>query len=225
MSEDVTKEPTEGQQPAPDAAPAEPKPDAAPAADAPKPAEGKTEEPKADEPVKSLLAEGEDEAKNEDADKPKEAPEQYEEFTLPEGFQKDGPLLEAFTPLAKEANLPQEMAQKFVDLGAKLVADTQAAQMKAWEGVVSEWTASLKADKEVGGAALKENTGYAVKALKQYADPETRKYLDDSRLANHPGLFKLLVRVGKTVSEDKLFEGGSARSESNPAKTLYPEWK
>jgi len=188
-------------------------------------AEGKTEEPKADEPVKSLLAEGEDEAKTDDEAKPKEAPEQYEEFTLPEGFQKDGPLLEAFTPLAKEANLPQEMAQKFVDLGAKLVADTQAAQMKAWEGVVSEWTASLKADKEVGGAALKENTGYAVKALKQYADPETRKYLDDSRLANHPGLFKMLVRVGKTVSEDKLFEGGSARSESNPAKTLYPEWK
>jgi len=188
--------------------------------------EAKTEESKTEEPVKSLLAdESEDGEKTEDADKPKEAPEQYEEFTLPEGFQKDGPLLEAFTPLAKEANLPQDMAQKFVDMGAKLVADTQAAQMKAWEGVVNEWTGKIKADTEFGGAKLKESTGYAVKALKQFADPETRKYLDDSRLANHPGLFKMLVRMGKTVSEDKLFEGGSAQATSDPAKNLYPNWK
>lgn len=188
--------------------------------------EAKTEESKTEEPVKSLLAdESEDGAKTDEKAEPKEAPEQYEEFTLPEGFQKDGPLLEAFTPLAKEANLPQDMAQKFVDMGAKLVADTQAAQMKAWEGVVNEWTGKIKADTEFGGAKLKESTGYAVKALKQFADPETRKYLDDSRLANHPGLFKMLVRMGKTVSEDKLFEGGSARVTSDPAKNLYPNWK
>lgn len=221
MSETVvTTEPTAGQ---PDAA-AETQVEQAPEAST---TEVKAEETKADEPVKSLLAdESEDEAKTDDQAKPTEAPEQYEEFTLPEGFQKDGPLLEAFTPLAKEAKLPQEMAQKFVDLGAKLVADTNAAQMKAWEGVVAEWTATLKADPEVGGAALKENTGYAVRALKQFADPETRKYLDSSRLANHPGIFKMLVRMGKTVSEDTLFEGGSsAQREQSAAKILYPNMK
>lgn len=223
MSEE-TKEPTAGQ-PAPEAAPSEQTPEAAPVAAEQKP-EGETKESKTEEPVKSLLAdESEDGAKTDEKAEPKEAPEQYEEFTLPEGFQKDGPLLEAFTPLAKEANLPQDMAQKFVDMGAKLVADTQAAQMKAWEGVVNEWTGKIKADTEFGGAQLKESTGYAVKALKQFADPETRKYLDDSRLANHPGLFKMLVRMGKTVSEDKLFEGGSAQVTSDPAKNLYPNWK
>lgn len=221
MSEEaVTTEITAGQA---ESTSSEAKVEAAPAENT----EAKAEETKADEPVKSLLAdESEDEAKTDDAAKPAEVPEQYEEFTLPEGFQKDGPLLEAFTPLAKEAKLPQEMAQKFVDLGAKLVADTNAAQMKAWEGVVAEWTASLKADPEVGGAALKENTGYAVRALKQFADPETRKYLDSSRLANHPGIFKMLVRMGKTVSEDKLFEGGSsAQREQSAAKILYPNMK
>lgn len=216
MSEEaVTTEPTEGQPGAEAEVKVEPAASAA-----------ESTEAKADEPVKSLLAdESEDGEKTNEADKPAEAPEQYEEFKLPEGFQKDGPLIEAFTPLAKEANLSQEAAQKFVDLGAKLVADTRAAQQKAWEGVVSKWTADLKADKEVGGAALKESTGYAVKALKQYADPETRKYLDDSRLANHPGLFKMLVRVGKTISEDKLFEGGAAQTELSAAKILYPNMK
>lgn len=224
MSEE-TKEPTAGQ-PAPEAAPAEPKPEAAPAADAPKPAEGEGKEPKKDEPVKSLLADDGEGEGNEGGEKtPQEAPESYEDFKLPEGFQKDGPLLEEFIPLAKEARLPQEHAQKFVDLGAKLVQKAHDDQAKAWEAVVTEWTGKIKSDSEIGGAKLGESKGYAVRALKQYADPETRKYLDDSRLANHPGLFKMLVRVGKTLGEDKLFEGGAAKQETNPAKILYPDLK
>ena len=222
MSEEVTKEPTDGQ-PAPDAAQAEQK--HTPDAGEQKPAEGEKQEDQTT-PAKSLLEEAEEDGGEEgEQDKKQEVPESYEDFKLPEGVVKDGPMLEAFVPLAKEAGLSQEMAQKFVDMGSKLVLDSQQAAQKAWSDVTTKWAAEIKADPEFGGAKFKENAGLAIKALNKYGDPETRKYLDGSRIANNPGLFKFMVRVGRTLDEDKLFEGGAAKSEVSTAKTIYPDWK
>lgn len=217
---DETKEPTQGQAapepvqtPAADSAP-EVKPGTEPEAGGP--AENK--EPAA---PKSILEE-EDEAEGEG--KPQETPEQYDEFKLPEGFQQDGPMLEAFVPLAKEAGLPQELAQKFVDLGTKLVEKATADSLAAWQETTGKWATEIKADPEFGGAKLKESRASVVRAIQAFGDPETQKYLTESKIINHPGLYRMLARAGKTVSEDKVFDGGPAQTEQSAAKTLYPTW-
>lgn len=169
-------------------------------------------------PVKSLL-DGADGDKG--GEEPK-APEQYEDFVLPEGFEASGPLLDEFVPLAQAAGMTQEVAQQFVDMGAKLVQQAQAGAAAAWEKQVSDWTAAVKSDEQIGGVALKENTGLVVRALRQFGDQETRAYLEQSRLINHPGIFKMLAGVGKMLAEDKLFDGGGEARAKSTAEILFP---
>lgn len=206
MAEDVmTKEPTDGQT---TAAPAEP---------VVEPTDKPADSQAADAPVKSILDENEDKP----ADEPK-APAEYGDFTMPEGVTADEGALSTFKPLAAEFGLSQEQAQKLVDLyanGVKQAADAQAA---GWESTVKGWTQEIQADPEFGGMKFKESTGLAVKALNAYGDPELRAYLQKTKLSNHPGIWKMLARVGKDISEDKALDGGPAKAETSAAKTLYP---
>lgn len=221
MSEEVKESTTDLA--APEAAPDQQTQD--PDAGAQKPAESEKKEDQTT-PAKSLLEEAEEEGgEAKDQDQKQDAPESYEDFKLPEGVVKDGPMLEAFIPLAKEAGLSQEMAQKFVDMGSKLVLQGQQAAQKSWSELTDKWAGEIKADPEFGGAQFKANGALAIKAINKFGDPETRAYLDSTRFANNPGLFKLLVRVGRTISEDTAFEGSGARAEQSAAERFYPTMK
>lgn len=219
MAEETTpKVDTEGQdQAAAPAAEAAEKPAAEAAAEKP---EAKTEEEK---PAKSILDE-DGESEDKPAEQPK-APEEYQ-FEFPEGVQVDEGALAEFKPLAKELGLNQEQAQKLVSMYANGVLKSSDAHLKAWDTQVNQWTASLKADPEFGGANLKANAGLAVKALQKFGSPELRGYLDQTKLVNNPELFKLLVRVGRAAGEDQFLDGGSTGgAPKDPAKTLYPTMK
>ena len=136
------------------------------------------------------------------SDAAKGAPESYEDFTLPEGVSIDPEVDANLKGLAKDLNLSQEQAQKVADLGAtmaqKWAADLQAQITTASE----EWAATVKADKDIGGDKLPENLGVAKAALDKFGTPELRELLQTSRLGNHPEVVRLLVKVGRAISDD-----------------------
>ncbi|HCE08095.1 MAG TPA: protease, partial [Oxalobacteraceae bacterium] len=61
---------------------------------------------------------------------PQGAPDKYE-FTPAEGQKFDDKVIEQFSEVAKELNLPQEAAQKMLDKVAPVLAARQAEQMEA----------------------------------------------------------------------------------------------
>lgn len=151
--------------------------------------------------------------------KPQGAPEKYE-FQAPEGLQLDDSVMGAFGEVAKDLNLSQEQAQKFIDKVGPLM---QAQQVEALTAVSSEWAEAAKVDKEFGGDKLNENLAMAKKAMDQFASPELRTLLNESALGNNPEFIRLFYRVGKAISEDGFVVGGNAKStEQSVAQRLYP---
>lgn len=185
---------------------------AAPAAAAPA---AQPTQPAGDKP-----AEGEQKAEA----KPEGAPEQYADFTLPEGLTFNSEVLDDFKAIAKERNLSQEDAQKFTDLGAKLIQQSQTKTLEQIEATQAQWAEAASTDKEFGGDKLTENMAIANKALSTFGSPELTKMLSESKLGNHPEIIRAFYRVGKAISEDKLVAGATkpANAESDLAKKMYP---
>lgn len=213
---------------APAAAPAS-APAAAPVAPA-EPSSLLTDEPaaKPTEEAKPELtdaekAEAEKAAK--EAEKPQGAPEQYEDFKLPENFQADAAVLDGFKVIAKDLGLTQEAAQKLVDFQtAQAVKNAQGygtALQTHVDTVAKEWATTAQADPEIGGAKFAENVAVAKQALDTFGTPELKTLLKESRIGNHPEVIRLLFKAGKAISQDGYVPGRAASAAKDTASTLY----
>jgi hypothetical protein len=151
----------------------------------------------------------------------KGAPEKYIDFKLPEGFQADKPLLEKFSTTARELGLSQENAQKLVDLQTEhakagmesLVKEAQRRDLEVREQWKSE---TLK----VLGADADKQLAFAAKALDRFGTPQTRQFLEQTGLGNHPSLVQLLITAGKAISEDAFIAGKPANGISDDKAAL-----
>jgi len=187
-------------------------PDVTKVADDKKPDDKKPEDKKAD-------------GEKKDDKKPEGAPETYVDFKLPEGVTLDKDDAVEFTALAKEKNLSQEDAQKFVDMAAKNAAKVLANQSKQWADARANWKAELKADPEVGGDKSGDSLKLATKALRWIGDPKLSEVFDCG-WGDHPALFKAFVKVGRALSEDHAIDG--VKSEGQPktfGQVMYPNMK
>lgn len=148
----------------------------------------------------------------------KGAPEKYE-FKAPEGKEYDSNLLAAFEAGAKEANLPQDAAQKLLDQMSPKLQERQAEQITATK---QEWFEASKSDKEFGGDKLEVNLGIAKKALDAFGSPELNKLLVSTGLGNHPELIRMMFKAGKALSEDTFVAGTApTRASTDRAAVLY----
>ena len=173
---------------------------------------------KAEEDRRAALTE--EERAKEDAEKGDKdkwdapAPDAYE-WAVPEGMELDADLAEKFEPLAKKLNLSQPKAQELMDLYTKEVIPALAQrQQEQYAAMVKEWGDNVKADKEIGGSKFDENFQFAKKAMDQFATSELRKAMTDYGFGNHPEMVRLMVKVGKTMSEDTTI-GGKANNTPN----------
>lgn len=132
------------------------------------------------------------------------APEKYEDFAIPEGFEIDQSRLEAFVPVARELGLTQDQAQKIVDLQVKLAEQDAAAAVEQSK----QWVEELRKDPDVGGAkfaANVERVRHLVESVAGEDLADLRTYLNQGH-GNYPPLFRLLHRIASRVSEDS-FDG------------------
>lgn len=155
-------------------------------------------------------------------------PDKYE-FKTPENVVLDKEIVGEFEAVAKELNLTNGKAQKFVDMAVKhtekLQKTMQDANIKAWEQTREKWVSELKTDKEVGGSdtALAQARDVALRARDKFGkDLPGLKEVLDSGFGSNPGLFKFFYRVGKALMEDKTVDGTNAAPVQSFAKGLYP---
>lgn len=216
------------------APPAETKAGDKPAASESKPADdkkaGKDEaKGEGDKSAPSLLAD-DDEGKSPDeadgqADAKKDgAPETYEAFTLPENVAIDEAALAKATPAFRDVGLSQAQAQKLVDVYVELQQGAAEQQVANFQKVVNDWTAEIKGDPEFGGDNLAKSLSTAKTVLAKFGDAQLRNDLKEWGWGNHPGLIRLLARVGANLSEDTLVNGDAA-AQARPksaAQQIYP---
>lgn len=167
------------------------------------------------------LAAPPEKVEGQDTTKPAGAPEKYD-FKAPEGMELDSALMEQFGTLAKEANLPQDHAQKLVDLYTAKVKDYAQQQQEAFTGIVKGWQDSAKSDKEFGGTAFDGSLKVAQSAMARFGTPELRQALAETGMANHPELIRIFWKVGKAMSEDTLPNQSKPPIAASAAKVLYP---
>lgn len=141
--------------------------------------------------------------------KPSGAPEAYTDFTLPEGISMDADTLDAFKGLAKELNIPQEAAQKLVDLQTKLATKQAEDLQSAVVAQSQKWAAEVRNDPELGGENYDKSVASAIKVIQAFGDPALTELLNDSGLGNNPALFRFCHRISAAISEDKFVMPGS----------------
>lgn len=159
----------------------------------------------------------EGEQDNPKADAESEVPEKYD-FKPPEGMEFDEETINLYADAAKEAGLSQEKAD--IILG-KIAPHLAQQQIKAVEKASAEWEQASRADPEFGGDKLNENLSVAAKAIEQFATPELKTLLNESRLGNNPEVIRLFYRVGKAISEDG-FVSATGVPQTSDARALFP---
>jgi len=142
------------------------------------------------------------------------APEKYE-FVAPEGKQFDDEVMNVYSEVMKELDLPQDKAQKILDKVNPILEKRQAEKIEA---IHSEWSETSKTDKEFGGEKLQENLSIAKKTLEKYGTPELSELINKSGLGNNPEVIRLFYRVGKDLSTDT-FVGGQRSGKDNAPKS------
>ncbi len=163
-------------------------------------------------------------AQPEPAPRASEGPELvYTEFKLPEGVSVDDAALKTATDLFKQAGLPQEQAQKFIDLA---VSREQAAAQKGVQAFVdlqNKWVSEIKADPDIGGDKLEASLASAARAIDRLGVPGLREALNLTGAGNNPAVVKAFVRLGQMVSEDRFQPGKDAPPEppKSPAEVIY----
>lgn len=138
------------------------------------------------------------------------APEEYDEFDIPEGVKSlDEKTLDGFKGIAKELNLTQEQAQKLVDFDAQ----RELAQHE----MAKKWAEDFKQRPN-----YQEELRFAAKGRDFLAqdNPDLKQILADPRIGNNPTFIRALEKVGRTVSEDDMHDGGSRASKTQSVEDV-----
>lgn len=129
------------------------------------------------------------------------APENYQPFTVGEGQTLDESLQAMAVPVFKKLNLTQEAAQELVGVYAQIAQQLDARSNEAHATMVADWKSQGQSDKEFGGANYAKTIEDAQGLIARYGDAEFKQFLEQTGVGNHPGLLRMLARVGKHFSE------------------------
>lgn len=171
---------------------------------------------------------------NQEAPKaPEGAPEKYEDFKAPEGFEVDKEALAEATPLFKELGLSQTQAQRLVDFYAKQSQQAAQAPFDLWKQTQDNWVSEIKADPEIGGKLDAVRTGVA-RMLDGLGNAkltnEFRQAMDYTGAGNNPAFIRMMWALAQRLTEGGHVKGGapspygqgSASGRPTAASALYP---
>ncbi|HYA40880.1 MAG TPA: hypothetical protein VEF34_06230 [Syntrophobacteraceae bacterium] len=159
----------------------------------------------------------------EDGEQAGRAPEQYADFTLPEGVTMDEAQTSEFKSFAKEQDLTQEQAQKVLEFGAAKIKDLTEAPYKAWSDMQTKWQAECKADPDIGGtkfeqsikdAALVFTPGESNPFVGSADEAKAlREALSATGAGNNPAIVRLFVQMGRLLAEPGPLTGKPAATD------------
>jgi len=152
------------------------------------------------------------------------APLAYAAFKLPDGIAADDPGLAEAVNLFKQARLPQDQAQKFIDLALQREATAAQKSVQAFLDLQERWVSEIKADREIGGSRLPTALASAARAIDRLRVAGLREALDLTGAGNHPAVVKAFVTIGRMLAEDRFAAGRPPRTvPRSAAETIYGE--
>lgn len=154
-------------------------------------------------------------------------PEKYD-LKLEEGVEIDNNLLNTLTPVFKELKLSNEAVNKLAAAYAPIVKNQVERQQEAainnWKEIKDGWA---KETKEMLGANSAKELSFAAKFINKMTDnpqeaTELRQLLDETGIGNNKLLVKMLVKAGKSISEDSFVEPNNKLTSGDDVSILFP---
>jgi hypothetical protein len=150
----------------------------------------------------------------------------YQDFNMPEGLELDQDALNEALPVLQEHKLPQEAAQKLIDVAssmlskaAKKMADDHNKVVKAWEAETIE---TFGKD---GDAKFQESVGRANEVVRHFFNEEQRNVLTHYGFGNHPAFFAMCMAIAEGTGEDRHnmpSAGNGLKGEKTLGELWYP---
>ena len=163
------------------------------------------------------------------------APEKYEDFKVPEGFELDKDVAGEFGAIAKKNNVTQSGAQELVDFYVKQVREAVDAPMNFYMDRQQEWRKEIDQDAEIGGSRLNGTKASIGKLIDSLGDAKLsdsfREAMDYTGAGNHPAVVRFLARVAQRLTEGGPVRGGGPSPEGqrvpgsgspSAAQAIYP---
>jgi hypothetical protein len=153
------------------------------------------------------------------------APEEYTDFSVPDGFEISETDMNESTALFKDAKLTQEQAQKFIDFevarNERLAAEAESMRTETRDN----WRKAVEQDEDLGGANLAKTKAQCGQVLRTFdADGSFTELLEHTDLGNHPLVVGFLTSVGKSLAEDSGSGGdrGGEDRDTDRLSKMYP---
>lgn len=164
------------------------------------------------------------------ADKPADQPADdkpiaYEAFKAPDGMALDEAKVAEFSKLAAEAKMPQEVAQKFVDLYTAELKQLTEAPMRAWTELQNKWQDEVRNDPVIGGANLEKNLAATKAGLSNLLGEEAKSFFDALNITgagNNPAILRGLMKAAAPHAPASPVAGSPAKPAKSAGATLYP---
>ena len=133
-----------------------------------------------------------------------------------------------FLQEAHKLGLNKNQVRNIYDWYSKNSELSETAAKDQFEQQQQDYVHSLKQD---WGREYEANSDIARRAFLQLADGETLKLVEETGLGNHPGLVKLMNKVGRMMAEDGLLQndvgtnsnGGRVDIESRVSEVMAPD--
>lgn len=173
---------------------------------------------------------------------PSGAPEKYEAWKVPEGYELDAGLVEEASPIFRELGLSQEQTQKLVDFyskhSIKSAEDLRKAGQDAYRDMRTEWRESMLSDEVLG--KLTDKAGKhgpdsplvvtVNRALDSLQNPKLvsdfKAAMDLTGAGDHPAFVRVLHALASKVTEGTSYAAGGPVKEAgkrpSPAAAMYP---
>lgn len=183
-------------------------------------------------PPASLLGDKPDDAP---ADKPADdkpvdppvddKPIEYTDFKVPEGLALDADKLGAFKEIAAASKMPQDVAQKLVDLYTADVKALSEAPMRAWTEMQNQWQEAVRNDPVIGGANLDKNLAATKAGLNNLLGEDAPKFfeaLNFTGAGNNPDIIRGLFKAAQPHAPATPVAGSPGKATKSAGSTLYP---
>lgn len=165
------------------------------------------------------------ESKPEDAPKPEE-PITYEAFKLPEGVTLDEAKLGEFTKIAAEAKMPQEVAQKMIDLYTAEAKQAAEAPMRAWTELQNKWQEEVRSDPVIGGQNLDKNLAATKAGINALLGEDAKSFFEALNITgagNNPAILRGLMKAAAPHAPATPVGGSPGKGSKSAGETLYPK--
>ena len=177
---------------------------------------------------------GKSEELSEESKQEPRAPEEYDEFNVPDFFKLEGQELTDFKSFAKEQDLTQEQAQKVLDFAGPKIKAMIEQPYRAWNELQIKWQGEVKSDPEIGGTKFEQSVKEAGNVfvpsewnpfVTSVAEAKSlREALNATGAGNNPAMVRLFVKMGRLLAEPMHLTGKPAlqRRQDSLLNSMYP---